>query len=56
MTNEDIICLAATAGLTIDPAFMSGVAATMTILLEQGALLMETPLPAQAEPAAAFQP
>jgi hypothetical protein len=48
--------LAEMAGLSIDPAYHSGVAQNLRILLAQGDLLNDPPLAAEVEPATAYRP
>jgi hypothetical protein len=53
--EEDVRRLAALAGLTIDPAYLAGVAKTLDALRAQGDMLA-TPLAAEIEPAPVFRP
>ena len=41
-------------GLTLDPAWRPGVVANLRIILAQGALLLDDPLPDAAEPAPVY--
>jgi len=55
MTNEEVVILAREAGLSIDPAYLPGVAHNIGVLAEQIALLFDPPLDPLAEPAPAFR-
>lgn len=55
MTEEDVLRLAAVAGLDIDPALLPEVARALAMLLEQ-ARLLGPPLPVEVEPAPVFRP
>lgn len=54
MSEAEIERLAALVGLTIAPAHLPGVASNLTTLLQQAALVMAVPLPAELEPAPVF--
>ncbi len=56
MTEADLKVLADMAGLGIDPSHAAGVIRNLEILLQQAALLAETPVDQRVEPAPVFRP
>ncbi len=53
---SDVEHLARMAGLSIDAAYLDGVAHNLDVLLQRAASLMEPPLAAEIEPAPVFRP
>ena len=51
-----VVAAAALIGLTIDPAHRPGVVANLERIAQMAALVMEFPLPDEAEPAPVFRP
>lgn len=56
MTVEEVDLLARMAGLSIDPAFLPGVARNLDILLDQAALLFDPAVDPLVEPAPVYRP
>jgi hypothetical protein len=55
-TEAYVDAAAALIGLPIDPAYRPGVVVNLERIAQMGALVMEFPLPDEAEPAPVFRP